>query len=178
MSTDVLAIIDEALGLLQPYGIPITNNARAMLYAIAGQEAGWQHRFQISKRADGTSYRGPARGLWQFELGGGVRGVLEHEASNTIAYRVATGFVGDFAYGGYTGETAVWAVLPYEDVLAAAFARLLLWTDRRKLPDPSQANAEVAWGIYNSVWRPGKPHKAKWAANWLAAVKVVEKGAC
>ena len=45
--------------------------ATAMLIAIALQESKCCHRRQLG---------GPARGLWQFELGG-LRGVLSHKAS-------------------------------------------------------------------------------------------------
>ena len=44
-----------------------TPKARVMLLAIALQESGLAHRVQVG---------GPAHGLWQFERGGGVKGVL------------------------------------------------------------------------------------------------------
>mgnify|MGYP001576466703 CR=1 FL=1 len=49
-----------------------TTEARAEMLAIALQESRCQHRAQIG---------GPAKGYWQFEQGGGVRGVLSHPSS-------------------------------------------------------------------------------------------------
>ena len=56
--------------------------ARAMLKAIALQESRFEHRKQIG---------GPARGFWQFEQGGGVRGVLNHPYSREHIRRILTG---------------------------------------------------------------------------------------
>src|SRR5690606_27518522 len=56
-----------------------TPKARLMLLAIGLQESRFDHRRQIG---------GPARGLWQFERGGGVRGVLRHPSSKWIALDV------------------------------------------------------------------------------------------
>ena len=57
---------------------------------------------------------------------------------------------------------AVYKALPTDDVLAACFARLLLFTVPRKLPNTEEA----AWQYYLEGWRPGKPHRHRWAQNW------------
>src|SRR5690606_35531315 len=46
-----------------------SDRATVMLLAIGLQESRFEHRRQI---------KGPARGFWQFERGGGVRGVMTH----------------------------------------------------------------------------------------------------
>lgn len=127
--------------------------ARVMLLAIGLQESRFQHRRQIG---------GPARGFWQFEQGGGVRGVLTHAASAALARQVCE------ARGVAPTATAVYGRLETDDVLAAAFARLLLWTDAGRLP--AVGDKEGAWALYLHTWRPGKPHLNTWPALYAQAV--------
>ncbi|MOA63587.1 hypothetical protein D3C78_1893600 [compost metagenome] len=56
-------------------------------------------------------------------------------------------------------------------MLAAALARLLLWTDPARLP----ALGEVAksWELYLRTWRPGKPHRHTWDALYAQALEEV-----
>ena len=56
-----------------------SREARVLLLAIAGQESNLAYRKQVG---------GPAMGLFQFEQGGGVRGVLTHPASRTYVRMV------------------------------------------------------------------------------------------
>lgn len=125
--------------------------AVAMLLAIGLQESRFQHRRQIG---------GPARGLWQFELGG-VRGVLTHPESRDGANDVARRLLYP------TSAEAIHEALEHNDVLAAAFARLLLWTLPEKLPEPE--SPEDGWSHYTRAWRPGKPHPATWAGYYRQA---------
>jgi len=154
-------IIDPALAELEPHGIRSSPQARAMLYAIGMQESRLQHRFQI---ITGQFTRGPARGLWQFEAGGGVVGVLSHHSTQDRAQLFARRFVGSIS------RDAVWASLAYEDTLACIYARLLLWTDPRALPEPTLENEEAAWQYYIRNWRPGKPHRVTWSKFWCEAI--------
>jgi hypothetical protein len=121
--------------------------AVAQMLAIGLQESRFEHRRQIG---------GPARGFWQFEQGGGVRGVLRHSASRVHAQAVCR------ARNVIATESAVYAALEHDDVLAAAFARLLLWTDPKPLP--ALGDEQGAWDLYLRVWRPGKPHRHTWDA--------------
>jgi hypothetical protein len=59
----------------------------------------------------------------------------------------------------------VYEMLPYDDQLAAVFARLLLWTDAAKLPIEQTAG----WDCYLRTWRPGKPHQKTWPPFWQQA---------
>lgn len=130
--------------------------ARAMLLAIGWQESRFTHRAQIG---------GPARGYWQFERDGGVVAVMRHEFSRYPAARVLEVL-------GYPPERqAIYDALEHNDVLAACWARLLLWTDPRLLPQ-SPADQDEAWGAYLRTWRPGKPHQATWAAFYQRAWSV------
>jgi hypothetical protein len=133
--------------------------ARAMLFAIGMQES----RLTARRQHGG----GPARGLWQFERGGGVVGVLEHEASSAAA--VALCVLRDVE----PDPLPVWAALATDDVLACGFARLLLWTDRRTLPAMLAEANDIAWSYYIRNWRPGKPHRETWDDFWLMAIDAV-----
>lgn len=129
--------------------------ARRILLAIQQQEDLQQRRRQWPN--------GPARGLWQFEEKGGVAGVLRCAATTDLAQQVC------LARHVKPDARAVWTHLETDDVLAAAFARLLLWSDPKPLPDEIGA----AWACYLRTWRPGRPHVSRWLANWNAAVEVV-----
>lgn len=52
-------------------GVAFTPEAKVMLLAIGLQESRFEHRRQI---------KGPARGFWQFEAGGGTAGVLRQRS--------------------------------------------------------------------------------------------------
>lgn len=141
--------------------------ATVMLLAIGLQESRFEHRWQVIDRSRPNAM-GPARGFWQFEAGGGTRGVLLHRASAFHAAELCR------IFGIKAVTTDVYNVLHREDmdVLAAGFARLLLWTDARPLPALGDVNG--AWHYYNTIWRPGKPHKATWAAHYKKALSYVQ----
>jgi hypothetical protein len=174
MSREVLnSIINPALDRLATaapaYRIPVSAAARVMLLAIGYQESNLTDRFQISVGNDGSRFRGPARGLWQFELGGGVAGVMNHSASADRA----SAFTADFIGSNTTNTGAIWASLAYEDILAAVFARLLLWTDPAPLPTAAASSEQTAWQYYLRNWRPGRPRQDKWRDSWGRALDLV-----
>lgn len=124
-----------------------TPQARVQMLAIGLQESRFQYRRQMGM--------GPATGFWQFERGGGVKGVLQHAVSKAKAAALCK------ARGVEAEPYAAWAALETDDVLAAGFARLLLLTDPRALPDVSDSVG--AWDCYIRNWRPGKPHIETWS---------------
>lgn len=134
-----------------------SKEARAMLWAIGRQEGRMIHRRQIG---------GPARGLWQFERGGGVKGVLKHGASADHARRLCE------ARGVEPTAEAVYHQLEHDDILACGFARLLLWTDPDPLPKVRLQNTEDAWLTYIENWRPGRAHRHTWNDFWKEAVEM------
>jgi len=148
-------IIPQASALLS--GIPFTSEANVMLLAIGLQESRFRHRRQI---------RGPARGFWQFEAYGGTRGVLTRRQTRELAERLV-----EQRHGPLVRFEAINAVLAEDDVLACAFARLLLWTDPRPLPTLGDSGG--AWRYYLRNWRPGKPHRGTWDALYARALAVV-----
>ncbi len=133
------------------------HRAQVLMIAIALQESRAKHRFQIG---------GPARGFWQFEKGGGCAGVLRHEASKKYAHALLSEL--DIA----PTLDAVWDAIPYSELLAAGFARLLLWTHPKPLPMAMPANEQHAWDYYLNLWRPGKPHPEVWPQNWAEALRL------
>ncbi len=141
--------IPAALSVLPP--AMTSPEASAFLLAVAQQESGCEYRAQIG---------GPARGFWMFEQGGGIRGVLSHPKTADLARTV-------WRTLGYTGQPTPWGcydAIRHNDVLAGAFARLLLWT----LPDalPAKDDAGTGWRLYMSAWRPGKPRPERWPESW------------
>ena len=138
--------LTPALRLLPPN--MSTTPARAMVIAICLQESQMENRKQLGG--------GPARGYAQFEQGGGVRGVLSHPASKPHIQAVLSAL----DYDPLSDPAKCYAAIEHNDILAAAFARLLLWT----LPDPLPARGEMGegWSQYIAAWRPGKPHRASW----------------
>jgi hypothetical protein len=143
--------IEPALALL-PAKLRSPEAVR-MLLAIGSQESRFKYRAQI---VVGRPYlKGPARGFWQFEQGGGVHGVMTHPETRELARAVCAARKVDFA------EPVVHAKLETDDVLAAAFARLLLYSDPRPLPALDAPEAET-WAYYFRNWRPGKPHPESW----------------
>lgn len=154
-----------------------SREALVMLFAIGLQESRFEHRFQLLddgygkllRNKDGSLRKGPARGLWHFELTGGVGGVLNHKATKQHAYAVMGTLGLEFI-----DARSVWEELETNDVLAAAFARLLLWSDAAPLP--RMDDVEGAWKLYSDpkrTWSPGKPHRHTWDAFHAEAVAAV-----
>ena len=124
-----------------------------MLVAIGMQESRFKHRRQIN---------GPARGYLQFEIAG-VRGVLTHPASREHAQSILRTL--DYP----NDAEAVYSALEHNDVLAAVFGRLLLYT----LPESLPSTASEGWRQYMAAWRPGKPHELTWAEHYRTGWRVV-----
>lgn len=130
--------------------------ARAMLLAIGLQESRFLYRHQV---------QGPAGGFWQFEEAG-VAGILRHGSSAELSWGIAEAM-------GYQRSVAMLQdALDDNDVLACAYARLLLWTSARGLPAKTESRA--AWSLYLDCWRPGKPHPATWDPFFAQAWAAVE----
>lgn len=142
--------VNPALALLPPK--MDTKEARVMLLAIGLQESKFMSRLQIV-----TGGYGPAHSFWQMERGGGVLGVLNFPGTKFVARAVCD------ARGVDPNSIDVWTRMSTDDVLGAAFARLLLWTDM--MPCPGVKDADGAWALYNRVWKPGKPRPETWPAN-------------
>ena len=156
----ILPIITEALRLLP--AMMDTAPARVALVAIQLQEDPQQQRRQVIMRNGRLERAGPAMGLWQFEQGGGVAGVMRHPETRDLAAWLCRRRRVPFDAG------EIWRALERDDVLAAGFARLNLWW----LPQPlARVGDEAgAWAQYIEAWRPGKPHLRTWAENYRAAV--------
>lgn len=150
----LLKAINAALKLL-PRAMDSVE-ARVALYAIGWQESKYASRWQVLD----SGRKGPARGFWQFEKGtqksrGGIWGVYLHAASRYWLAQLCE------ARGVRFHPDAIWTAIETDDVLAAGVARLLLFTDPKRLP--SVDDEAGCWTMYaKRLWRPGKPHPRTW----------------
>lgn len=163
--TDLKLIIGSAIApalALLPARMT-TQRAVCMLLAIGGQESGFSTRVQRPRAPGGVP--GPARSFWQFEEGGGVKGVLTHPSTTTPAALLCQ------ARGVQAEKHAVWMAMATDDVLGAGMARLLLFADYKPLPE--LGDVDGAWDCYVRNWRPGEPHRDRWDANYAAALAEV-----
>ncbi len=141
--------------------------ARILMLAIGLQESGLTVRRQRGN--------GPARSLWQFELGsqtrgGGVWGVYQHDSSRYWLKQLCDARSCVFA------PTSIYSTIEADDVLAAGLARLLLFTDRAPLPAVGERGS--SWTLYSKrTWVPGKPRPDDWPANYLRAMCFVQGAA-
>lgn len=158
--TDLLFdVIDPALGYLHEEvsdAPAISDEARVIILAISGQEGAFKERRQIG---------GPARSYWQFESGGGVAGVMGHTKTGPMLRALCSAL--DIPYD----RPTIFEAMAWNDRLGCAMARFLLFTDAAALP--KVGDQEGAWNYYLRNWRPGKPHHARWGANYQAAMKSV-----
>lgn len=136
--------IEPALAMLP--SVMDTPSARVLMLTYGLHESQFKHRDQLERDGRNTVL-GPALSFWQFERAGGVLGVLQHKASRIHAGRICT------ARGVNADSRAVWERMASDDVLGAAFARLLIWTDPNAMPAPT--DTEAAWRLYLRTWRPG-----------------------
>lgn len=145
-------VFPAAFGMLP--GVMNSREARAMLLAIGLQESGFEARRQKGN--------GPARGFWQFEAGGGVKGVLGSQYLAPVLLELKVD----------STVPACHVAIEYNDTLACVFARLLLWSLPGMLPpadDPSKG-----WQMYQEAWRPGKPRPSEWNHNFATAWSLIE----
>ena len=119
--------------------------------AIAIQETNIAARAQIG---------GPARGYWQFESAG-VEAVLKQTPSLAQAVLDTCDIP----------LTSAAAAIEYNDPVACAFARLMLWSD--PAPLPPVANVAGCYDYYLKNWRPGKPDESRWPAAFETAISTV-----
>ena len=146
---------------------PVYKAAAALLPPKLDTQAGWAMLFAIGMQESRLDARrqigGPARSFWQFELGG-IRGVLQHRASQPIIHAVLDRL--DYDHDPQTS----YAAIEHNDVLAFAYARCLLWTLPGALPE--RDNPEGGWQQYTDAWRPGKPHRETWDTYFRTAWNV------
>lgn len=133
-----------------------STDAQRLLIAIGLQESRLTYRKQIG---------GPANGYWQFERGGGVKGVLTHKSTKNKIVEVCE------LLGYRTDIDVVYEKIVDNDLLACVLARLLLYTASGAIP----STEKEAWQYYVNTWRPGKPHPETWSEMWKRAQEVVDK---
>jgi hypothetical protein len=149
-----------ALNELATSGIPSTVDAARFMLAIALQESGLAHRRQV---VSGGAEEGPATSFWQFEKNGGCKGILTHSSVSERTKRICE------AYNVKADPASLWEAIRYQDIVAAASARLLIYTLPVSLPKTS----DEGWAQYVAAWRPGKPRPETWSNNWAIATETV-----
>lgn len=156
------AAIDKAFSIL-PAKMD-TRHARIQLAAIGYQESKYLARRQIIKKDGNLVQEGPATSYWQFENGrlAGINGVLTHASTATAAKEVCR------MCGVLPERMAVWDRMQVDDVLGAAFARLLMWSDSGRIP----TNEAEGLAMYLRTWRPGKPRPEEWPDSWKFGLSV------
>lgn len=132
--------------------------ATAMVLAVGLQESQFFRRRQMGG--------GPARGFWQFERGG-LKGVMEHPKSQPMVLSVLSTLRCASSLDG------CFDALEFNDTLAFALARLLLYTIPHSLPESNQANE--GWSQYSGKqgWNPGDPKRATWDGHFSRAWDLV-----
>lgn len=153
-------IIPAALALL-PSRMD-TIEARAFLLAIALHESECKARRQHRN--------GPARGLWQFEREGAVRGVLTHDATESYALSVLQQLQYPIPSDAGILERFVHNTIEHNDILAAALARLNLWWHHA--PCPHIGDTDGAYAMYLDTWRPGRERPEAWPPNYERAWEI------
>lgn len=94
-----------------------------------------------------------------------MAGVLRHSATREHALRICD------ARNVAPVPEQVYQCLKFDDVFAAAFARLLLWSDTAPLPAVGEIGA--AWECYLRTWRLGKQHRHTWDTLYAQAMDAV-----
>jgi hypothetical protein len=148
-------VVDPSLKKLAAWtGTKSDDRARVLLMAIAGQESDWRYRRQSG---------GPARSYWQFERFGGVAEIMQKCPSQLAAVCGSLDIPVESAL--------IFEAMTWNDTLAVAMARLLLWQDPAALPGLGQR--DEGWHYYERNWRPGLPHPDKWPACYRTAMELV-----
>lgn len=137
--------------------LPVGDEARVLVMAIAGQESAWSWRRQNG---------GPARSYWQFERNGGVAEVLQKTPKQMKA-------VCDY-WDVPPTLNDIFEAMAWHDPLACTMARLLVWQDPRPLP--ALGDKKGAWDYYLRNWRPGMPHPEAWEGNYNRAFEAMQAG--
>jgi hypothetical protein len=148
-----------------------TPEAQAMMLAIGMQESDFIHRQQLvgNHRNWWESLKGPATSFWQFEKQG-IAGVLGHAKTGPLARRVLNTL-------GYPDDVAViHDAIRHNDILAVAFARLLIFTHPDPLPR-DESGVEEGWKQYQWCWRPGKPKRERWPLRYARAWQIIRDAA-
>ncbi len=167
--SDLKTDIEAGLALLLPKPTP-SDGARVLLYSTNRQENPARSPRQLISKDGRLQPVGPAAGDYQFEKGGGLRGVLNFGGLTTQRAQSACK-----ARGVQPTADAVFTAIQTDPILAAAFARLLYYTD--PFPLPAVGDEAGAWALYLRTWRPGASDRqpvelrAKWRKSYADAMK-------
>lgn len=154
--TAIRPALDELAGL----GIPSSPQAARLLLAIALQESGLKHRRQV---VSGGLENGPAVSFLQGEITGGLIDMLNRPSTSKYMKAICE------AYNVTPTPAGLWEAIRYQDIVAFAAGRLLVYTLPLKLP----VTQDEGWTQYMRAWVPGKPHPERWPEAWRIATETV-----
>lgn len=135
----------------------VDQSTQVLLLATAGQESSWKDRRQVG---------GPAHSFWQFERFGGVARVVAHARAGPMVQRIGR------ALEIPVDADTLFTAMIWNDQLATAMARLNYWIDPAALPKPG--DEQGAWDVYDRVWAPGKPDRARWHIRYQEAWTAIQ----
>lgn len=167
--SDLKSDIEAGLSLLS--AIRKTDAARLQVYATNRQENPTRSPRQLIKKDGKLQPLGPAAGDYQFELTGGIRGLLNFK-SPRVQGQLAEACK---ARNVPRNAEAIFDALQVDPIFAAALARLLFYTDAKALP--AVGDEAGAWALYLRTWCPGaydrQPEelRAKWRKSYADAMK-------
>lgn len=150
-------------------GIRSSEQALHQIMTTAGQESGFNWRYQLARQGGPTAPPGPARGWWQFELGdartrGGVTGLWIHQKSGPWLRKLCE------ELGVYPDPVTIHRAIEGNDLLAYALARInYVVNDPKDFP----TTPDAGWQCYLNVWRPGEPHPGTWRGHWDASARAL-----
>lgn len=150
--------------------IPVTDAARVLVMTIAGQESRWENRRQIGIGQYHPQSIG-ARGYWQFESTWGGPVALNDVMQKTPVQLATVCKMLEIP----TDELTLYEACAWNDTLACAMARLLLWVD--PAPLPAVGDKEGAWQYYLRNWRPGAPHRSTWDGLYDQSLAAIGRAA-
>jgi hypothetical protein len=147
-------------------GIPVTDAARVLVMTIAGQESRWEDRRQIGIGEYYPQKIG-ARGFWQFESPWfGPVALVDVLLSTPIQIGAVCKYL-DIP----VDKVSLYEACAWNDMLACAMARLLLWRDPARLP--AVGDKEGAWVYYVRNWKPGAPHHDSWSGLYDQSIAAI-----
>ena len=126
--------------------------SKAMLIAIAMQSSQFSFRRELM---------GHDRSFWALGAQTHIKVVAEHELTRGPIAAVCDALCYD------TSVFSAYMAVEHNDILACAYARLLLSLVPGKLPSRDQP--QLGWDQYLAVWRPSHPRPEPWPVHFRRA---------
>jgi len=163
-------IVQPTLAMMEAHPairIPVTPKGNVLVMTCAGQESLWKSRRQIRIGQYHPQSVG-ARSYWQMESTWGGPVAINDVIQDTPRQLFA--ICEDLEIP--TDELSLYEACAWNDTLACALARLLLWSDPAPLPEVG--DKQGSWDYYRRNWKPGVPHPSTWSARYDASLAAMQ----